>query len=563
MTDDTTTTIPSIEDWQHWALVMARANQMIMEAWADNLAKGKTMHSFGLPVPHATNDPMSWMTAGAEAWARGLEAWSNVLGHYAAAGEAKDRRFASPEWREDPIFDTVRQSYLAISEKLLGTVEDIEGLDEAARNRLRFATQNFVDAMSPANFVATNPEVMKRTIETKGENLLSGLKNMLDDITKGQVTQSPEGAFELGRDLATTPGKVIYETKLFQLIQYTPTSDKVAAEPLLYVPPLVNRFYMIDLVPRQSLVKWLVDEGRTVFVISWVNPGEQHKDKGVGDYVLDGIVEAIGQVRQRREAPVPGQPLEQRVAGQVQRGSAEDGDDARRGGVIRMHQHQFVGHRAHDDAGDDQQVDIGVGDARQPPRILGMGDVVSLVEKAQETIKAEEAEALARKMAKGQFDLNDLRGQLQQMQRMGGIGALAGMLPGLGKMKNQINQSGVLEGNVLGRLDAIIGSMTPKERAKPDLMNAKRKIRIAKGSGTTVQEVNKLLKMHLEMSNAMKRLKKLGGFGKLASMFNKGGMEQALGGLAPGGQLPGGMPGLPGGASPFNLPPGFDKFGKK
>ena len=134
-------------------------------------------------------------------------------------------------------------------------------------------------------------------------------------------------------------------------------------------------------------------------------------------------------------------------------------------------------------------------------RILGMGDVVSLVERAQETIQVEEAEALAAKMAKGQFDLNDLRAQLRQMQRMGGLGALAGMLPGIGKMRNQINQSGVLEGNVLGRLDAIIGSMTPKERVKPDLLNAKRKIRVAKGSGTTVQEVNKLLTVsytHLE-----------------------------------------------------------------
>ena len=191
-------------------------------------------------------------------------------------------------------------------------------------------------------------------------------------------------------------------------------------------------------------------------------------------------------------------------------------------------------------------------------RILGMGDVVSLVERAQETIQVEEAEALAAKMAKGQFDLNDLRAQLRQMQRMGGLGALAGMLPGIGKMRNQINQSGVLEGNVLGRLDAIIGSMTPKERVKPDLLNAKRKIRVAKGSGTTVQEVNKLLKMHQEMANAMKKIRKKGGLGKLGALFvgGGGGLGGALGGL-PGGGLPpgspsGGFPGLPGGNLPFN-----------
>ena len=119
MTDDTTTTLPTLEDWQHWALVMARANEMIMEAWADNLAKGTTQPGFGLPVGTASADPMAWMSAGAEAWSKGLEAWSQMLGQFSQAAEKKDRRFASPEWRENPIFDTVRQSYLAISDKLL------------------------------------------------------------------------------------------------------------------------------------------------------------------------------------------------------------------------------------------------------------------------------------------------------------------------------------------------------------------------------------------------------------------------------------------------------------
>ncbi len=193
-------------------------------------------------------------------------------------------------------------------------------------------------------------------------------------------------------------------------------------------------------------------------------------------------------------------------------------------------------------------------------RILGMGDVVSLVERAAETIQAEEAEALARKMAKGQFDLNDLRNQLQQMQRMGGIGALAGMLPGMGKLKGAMNAAS--DDKTLTRLDAMIGSMTPKERSRPELLNAKRKIRVANGSGTTVQDVNRLLKMHQEMSTAMKKIRKMGGLGKLGALFGGGGM----GGLGGGGALPPGMPGLPGpggGSAPFNLPPGFDKFLKK
>jgi signal recognition particle subunit SRP54 len=200
-------------------------------------------------------------------------------------------------------------------------------------------------------------------------------------------------------------------------------------------------------------------------------------------------------------------------------------------------------------------------------RILGMGDVVSLVERAGETIQQDEAEALARKMAKGQFDLDDLRGQLRQMQRMGGLGALAGMLPGMKKVQNAMDNNG-MDNKILVHMDAMIGSMTLRERSRPELLNAKRKIRVAKGSGTTVQDVNRLLKMHQEMAGAMKKIRKMGGLGKLAAMFGGGGgLGGALGGMSgvPSGAPPAGLPGLPGGGgqAPFNLPPGFDKFMKK
>ena len=202
-------------------------------------------------------------------------------------------------------------------------------------------------------------------------------------------------------------------------------------------------------------------------------------------------------------------------------------------------------------------------------RILGMGDVVSLVERAAETIQVEDAEKLAVKMAQGKFDLDDLWTQLKQMQRMGGLGALAGMMPGLKGMKGAMDKA--QDDKALVHMEAMLSSMTAKERARPELINAKRKIRVAKGNGTTVQEVNKLLKMHQEMSTVMKRLKKMGGLGKLAAMFGGGG---GLGGLGPAGG-PGGAGGLPGlggaggglpglgGGTPFNLPPGFDKFIKK
>ncbi len=204
-------------------------------------------------------------------------------------------------------------------------------------------------------------------------------------------------------------------------------------------------------------------------------------------------------------------------------------------------------------------------------RILGMGDVVSLVERAAQAIEQEDAEKMASRLAKGQFDMNDLRSQLAQMRKMGGIGALAGMIPGMKKAQAAM-AAGNVDERILLRMDAMITSMTPKERAKPELINAKRKIRIAKGSGTTVQDVNKLMKMHQEMQTAMKRLKKMGGLKGMMSMLGKGGMGglgNAMGGPELGdvmgkmGGPGGGLPGLPGGGDMPKLPPGFQNFLKK
>jgi signal recognition particle subunit SRP54 len=188
--------------------------------------------------------------------------------------------------------------------------------------------------------------------------------------------------------------------------------------------------------------------------------------------------------------------------------------------------------------------------SRVAGRILGMGDIVSIVEKAAATIQEDEAERMAQRLAKGQFDMNDLRMQLRQMQNMGGIGALAGMLPGMKKAKAAMQASG-MDDRVLLRMDAIIGSMTPKERVRPDLLNAKRKIRIANGSGTQVQDVNKLIKMHQEMERAMKQIKKMGGIKGLGALFGKGGLGAAMPGLGgPGG---GSLPGLGGGGGAPDL----------
>ena len=309
MADDTqsASAIPTLEDWQHWTLVMGRAQQMLMEFWAEQVKQGQPMPSFSWSPPAfgfgdqaPAADPMALMSAGAQAWTKGLEAWGKMLGGAVPAGtdpERKDRRFAAPEWRENPIFDTIRQTYLRMSDQLLGTADQIEGIDSDMREKLRFATRSFVDAMSPSNFALTNPQVLKRTLETRGENLLKGLANMLKDIAAGQLTQTKQGVFEVGRNLATTPGKVVRQTPLYQLIQYTPTTDAVLKTPVVIFPPWINRFYILDLSPEKSFVKWCVDNGVTLFMVSWKSADESIADTGLDDYVLQGQIDAIDAVR--------------------------------------------------------------------------------------------------------------------------------------------------------------------------------------------------------------------------------------------------------------------------
>jgi polyhydroxyalkanoate synthase subunit PhaC len=315
MADETkaASAIPTLEDWQHWTLVMGRAQQMLMEFWAESLKKDQPFPAwsppaFGFGDAQPATDPMALMSAGAQAWAKGLETWGKMLGGVTAApqpGEPdrKDRRFAAPEWRENPLFDTIRQTYLRVSDQLLGTVDEIEGVDEATRERLRFATKSFVDAMSPSNFALTNPQVLKRTIETRGENLLKGLANMLKDIAAGQMTQTKAGVFEVGRNLATTPGKVIRQTPLYQLIQYTPTTDEVLKTPVVIFPPWINRFYILDLTPEKSFVKWCVDNGISLFMVSWKSADESIADATLDDYVLKGQIDAIDTVRDLLDVP--------------------------------------------------------------------------------------------------------------------------------------------------------------------------------------------------------------------------------------------------------------------
>ncbi len=211
--------------------------------------------------------------------------------------EQGDRRFSHEDWDENQIFSFIKQSYLLTSRWFLNAVKDTEGLDRETRIKLEFFSKQFVDALSPTNFVMTNPEVLQKTFESGGENLLRGLKNVLNDLEKGdgelKISMTDPDAFEVGQNIATTPGKVIYQNDILQLIQYEPTTEKVFKRPLLIMPPWINKFYILDLQPKNSFVKWALDKGYTVFVVSWVNPDERLAEKTFEDYMFEGPLDAL------------------------------------------------------------------------------------------------------------------------------------------------------------------------------------------------------------------------------------------------------------------------------
>jgi polyhydroxyalkanoate synthase len=218
------------------------------------------------------------------------ELWQDFLAGKAPA--VSDRRFSSAAWQGNPMSAFSAASYLLNARFLTAMVDTVDAPPQQ-KQKIRFAVQQVVDAMSPANFLATNPEAQQKLIETKGESLTRGLANMLGDFNKGHITLSDESAFEVGRNLAITPGTVIYENPLFQLIQYTPATPVVHQRPLLMVPPCINKFYILDLQPENSLVRYAVEQGNTVFMVSWINPGKALATTTWDDYVEKGVIEAI------------------------------------------------------------------------------------------------------------------------------------------------------------------------------------------------------------------------------------------------------------------------------
>ncbi|MBD3728708.1 MAG: class I poly(R)-hydroxyalkanoic acid synthase [Sphingomonadales bacterium] len=316
---DVTSADPAMEDMQHWLGVATQIQSMWFEFQTERALDAQA------ELPAKLADPGQWADLLADwyshmplssperqeaLWRDSLDLWERVLGHYgigpeAGEGDAKkpdlprrDRRFADPKWREEPIFALIHQTYLMLADQLMAMVDEVKGVEPAKREQLRFATRTLIDALSPANFPMTNPLVVERTLSSRGDNLVKGFAHLLADLKRGQLTHTDNEAFELGRNIAVTPGKVIHQTRLYQLIQYSPTTDEVQETPLVIFPPWINRFYILDLNPKKSFIRWAVEQGLTVFVVSWKSADASFADVTWDDYIAAQI-EAIDLVRER------------------------------------------------------------------------------------------------------------------------------------------------------------------------------------------------------------------------------------------------------------------------
>ncbi|MBT4428032.1 MAG: class I poly(R)-hydroxyalkanoic acid synthase [Rhodospirillaceae bacterium] len=250
-------------------------------------------------------DPARVLQAQMGLWENYVNLWQHTATRMMGgdAGEpvvqpaADDRRFRAPEWQENHFFDFVKQSYLLTSNWFLSTVKDTEGLDEKSAQKLAFYTRQYVDALSPTNFALSNPTVLQETLDSGGANLLQGLRNLLDDLERGggklNIRMSDKDDFTVGENIAVTPGKVVFQNDLIQLIQYAPQTKTVHTRPLLVIAPWINKFYVLDLKPKNSLIRWAVEQGYTVFAISWVNPDEALAHKSFENYMLEGPLAAL------------------------------------------------------------------------------------------------------------------------------------------------------------------------------------------------------------------------------------------------------------------------------
>ena len=252
------------------------------------------------------SDPTSLVTAQINLWNGLSDIWINAANRSMGMeptiepSKHKDRRFKDEAWEKNAAFDYIKETYLLVSDWAQNLSEDAKGMSKKDKKKVQFVTRQFASAISPSNFLLTNPEVMKKTIDSGGNNLLDGFKNLLTDMERGhgqlKVSMTDHDAFKVGENIANSPGKVIYKNYLFELIQYSPSTEKTHKTPILFVPPWINKFYVFDLKPENSYIKWVVDQGYTLFVISWVNPGPAEAQTAFTDYMKDGVLVALDEV---------------------------------------------------------------------------------------------------------------------------------------------------------------------------------------------------------------------------------------------------------------------------
>ncbi len=301
-----------------YAEVARRASHLISDHVHRQLKKGVSAPADELGIAQAFMDMMAKLLSNpyklAQAqmnlvwdyfslWQHSMMRVAGLSAAPVAAPEKTDKRFKDEEWEEHFLFDFIKQSYLIAARHIHDTVSGVDGLDDQTQKKVNFYTRQYIDALSPSNFAMTNPEVFRETVKSHGQNLLKGLNNLLRDVEDGggnlRVKMTDTTAFELGKNVATTPGKVVFETEMMQLLQYTPSTDKVLKKPLLIVPPWINKFYILDLREKNSYIKWCVDQGHTVFVISWVNPDERLAEKSFDAYVQEGVIAALDAIEQQ------------------------------------------------------------------------------------------------------------------------------------------------------------------------------------------------------------------------------------------------------------------------
>ncbi len=289
-------------------------HQLLQDFLARQEQSNGTMDSMGVGqafldlTASLLKNPEKLVEAQARAWSAYTDLWfdtaQKMLGEGAAPAAAQpakgDRRFKHEAWENNPFFNFIKQSYLVTADAIQTAVAEAEGLDEDSAKKAQFYTRQFTDAMSPTNFMMTNPEVLEATLESNGENLVKGMQNFMDDFNPEtgelRIKMTDPQAFKLGENVAASPGKVVFQNDLMQLIQYAPSTKQTFQRPLLIIPPWINKYYVLDLQPANSLIKWLVDQGHTVFVISWVNPDEKLADRDFEHYVKDGALAALDAV---------------------------------------------------------------------------------------------------------------------------------------------------------------------------------------------------------------------------------------------------------------------------